>query len=216
MKKILVYGRTIIELIVLPMRVIYFFCIKPIFIYLVRKEIKYERDRYKNLLETYKEKCKEYDDNCGKTERLTKKINRLESVFEYHKNLNIEVSYTKKQELVFIFFSNLQEFNVFYLCGINGSHQSNDCRISLSNGLGYLKINDIISNTTNRGYARTLLEFTIKMAKEFGVKRILGDLSSVDSEKFDWLIPFYESIGFKTRLFDDRTSKMDGEIEMTL
>lgn len=215
-RRVLSYFRTIIELLFLPMRVIYFLCIKPIFRYLVQEEIKYEKDRYDDLLKKYREKSKEYNDNSKIIERLSKKLIRLESIFEYYKDWKFEISYTNKAEIVFLFSYNQNKLDSFYLCGINGSHHSNDCRIYLINYLDDMKIVDIISNTTNRGYARTLLEFTIKKAKELGVKKIYGDLSSVDSDSFDWLIPFYESLGFECTLFNDKGARMDGKIEMTL
>jgi len=141
----------------------------------------------------------------------------LESILKHYEDCIFEISYTKKGEIVLIFFSKQDKGAIkktYYLCGLNGEHNI-DSKILL-NRYEKLKIVDIGSYTQRRGYARALLEFTIQKAKKNQIEIIHGDLSSVDSYEFDWLIPFYESLGFECELYVNNKSVMDGKIEMAL
>lgn len=148
--------------------------------------------------------------------KLDAKINRVESIFKYYKNHILDTSYTSSGELVFIFSTKKNKLDDFYLCGINGVHCHNDSRIYLYKHENCLKIEDIISNTTRKGYAKALLEYTIKKANEFEVKKIYGYLSNVDSDRHEWLIPFYESLGFKYTFFNDISEKTNGKIQLEI
>ncbi|WP_282016035.1 GNAT family N-acetyltransferase [Marinifilum flexuosum] len=216
MKKLLMLFKTLVLIFFLPLELIYTFCIKPIFLFIVRSDINSMNDKYEDLLKSYRIKNKENENSLKKIESQNKRINRLESILEFYKDYKFEIEFTKEGETVLIFSSKKGKIDSFYLCGLDGCHGRNDCRIYLINGLHSLKIVDVISNTRNRGYARTLLEFVIQKAKDNQIKKICGDLSSVDSDEFGWLIPFYESLGFECELFKDTSTVMDGKMEMTL
>ena len=60
-----------------------------------------------------------------------------------------------------------------------------------------IMIDDIRADTSQKGYARAMLEFLINKAKQDkNIYRIYGMISYSDEKSFDWLIPFYESVGF--------------------
>ncbi len=65
---------------------------------------------------------------------------------------------------------------------------------------------DIISEREEKqkGYARTLLSFLIKLANEqHEYKSLVGWLSYEDRTRHHWLKKFYESLGFEVYLFDN-------------
>ena len=88
-----------------------------------------------------------------------------------------------------------------------------DCDIGVSWYGDSLKIKDVNARTERRGYARILLTYIIQIARQKGIKRIYGELSCVDKHQFDWLIPFYESLGFKTTLYKEPKGCIVGKIE---
>jgi len=62
---------------------------------------------------------------------------------------------------------------------------------------------DIISKERKKGYARELLSYLIKLAKEQKFKTIVGWLSYTDKDDHTWLKDFYVSLGFEVYLFGD-------------
>lgn len=121
-------------------------------------------------------------------------------------------------EILIIYYCSENIFDIIYLLGEKGSHPTNDSRINLSLSLSkkILKIDDFISNSANKGYGRFLMKYLIEKAKENKIEEIYGDLVPEDSPKFNWLIPFYESLGFTCTLFNDLKENMHGEIRLKL
>lgn len=206
--------KTIKDIFLFMPRLTYFICIRPLVICLAKNDIEEEKKRYKKLIIDYQKNNKQLKEVTEKHKKSTEKTERIESIFEYWKKYSFEVMHTKHNELTFIFSGKNKLIGEKYLMGSNGQHGTNDSKINVGWYIdGGIIIYDIISNTTKRGYARTLLEYTIKKAKEKGCSKIYGKLSSVDSDSFDWLIPFYESLGFKCTLFKD---KKNGEAILDL
>jgi hypothetical protein len=201
-----------------PLRLI-FWGLKLLLLFLLREEIRHEKNKYETLLK----KNGEINIKLSKTEGLNKLLNdktdRLKTLIHHYHNDEVEFDKTEKDENVFIFspkhmeFYGL-EFYSFYLCGMDGEDRIVDCQINLSNYPNAIKIDDIISNTKKRGYAKTLLNYTIRKAQASGIERIYGELSPVDADSFSWLIPFYESLGFTCILSNDK--QMGGKLELKL
>ena len=212
--KINKYLNDLIAIIFLPLSLIYSFGVEPLLLFLLRKEIKEEKEKYETLLK----KNGEINIKLSKTEGLNKLLNdktdRLKMLINHYHNYEIEFDKTEKDENVFIFSPKDMEFYSFYLCGMDGEDGTNDCRIHLSKYSNEIKIDDIISNTKKRGYASTLLNYTIRKAQASGIERIYGELSPVDADSFSWLIPFYESLGFTCILSNDK--QMGGKLELKL
>ena len=211
--KILMILRKIFHIIFFPLKLIYYLGIKRIVVFLAKDEIVYEKEKYEKLLVDYRKLRIEADEK-NETQKILKiKFDRLIRIFNHYDKWHFDVRATEKDEMVYIFSFREKIFNVFYLCGIDGNHFTNDCRIHFQNlSNSKIKIVEITSNTVNRGYAKTLLKYTIEKVKENGIQHITGDLSYIDRQSFVWLIPFYKSLGFTyLKLEDDGI--MDGIIE---
>lgn len=126
--------------------------------------------------------------------------------------------FISNNEILIIYYCSENIFDIIYLLGENGIDPTNDSRINLSLNLSkkILKIDDFISNSANKGYGRFLMKYLIEKAKENKIEEIYGDLAPEDSPKFNWLIPFYESLGFTCTLFNDPKENMHGEIRLKL
>lgn len=215
--KVKVFLNKLIYIILFFPKIIYVLCIKPIIVYLAKDEINTENKKYKNLLSEYRQVKNELQEKTKSEKILKVKINRFNNIIEHYKDWNTDIKLTKNKEIVFIFSSEKTEFDSYYLCGFDGKHSTNDCRINFQTyGISEMKILDIISETKNKGYAKTLLKYTIKEAKENGIEKIHGELGSPDKSRFEWLIPFYEFMGFTCTLFKDESKTIIGKIEMNL
>ena len=143
--------------------------------------------------------------NCN--ERFLKTIN-------YKPFLNYSISKTKENEMVIIGTPLEEPYDTpFYLYGYSSSNLDKDCILNLTkqksikqpikinnkeeNIFFDIMIDDIRADTSQKGYARAMLEFLINKAKQDkNIYRIYGMISYSDEKSFDWLIPFYESVGF--------------------
>lgn len=87
------------------------------------------------------------------------------------------------------------------------------CHVNIACDSENIHIEDLITKIPYRraGYARVLMEFVIQYAKDNHCNRITGELSRVDKDEFDWLIPFYKSIGFEITM----SGKYDGNMIMS-
>ena len=146
---------------------------------------------------------------------LEKNRGRILSILERNAFYTKEI-FNNNNEILIVYYNSNDIFDSIYLLGESGSHPTNDSRINLSLYGKNLKIDDLISNTKNKGYGRFLMKFLIEKAKDYNLEEIYGDLSPTDSSDFIWLIPFYESLGFTCTLFNNPTKKMDGEIRLKL
>lgn len=78
---------------------------------------------------------------------------------------------------------------------------------------------EVDSDLENRGIGSSLLKFMENWAREHGVKKLIGDLSSVDAEHIDKLSYFYRKYGYKFQLHDaeEKTSStFIGKVEKIL
>ncbi|MBP2615821.1 GNAT family N-acetyltransferase [Chryseobacterium jejuense] len=152
-----------------------------------------------------------------RNKQLSKRLERLKYIIEKDNNSKTEVSLTKNGEIVLITYSQINIFDKICLSGENGDGKSWDCVMSFKNYGSEIKIADFVTknDSENKGYGRALMNFVIAEAKRKNIKCITGDLSSVDSDSYEWLIPFYESFGFDCILFND-DKKIRGSIRLML
>lgn len=136
---------------------------------------------------------------------LSKRLERLKYILERNENSMTEAALPKHGEIVFMTYSQKNIFDSIYLSGENGNCNFWDSVMHFRDYGNEIKIVDFITkhNSENKGYGRALMNFVIAEAKKKDIKYITGDLSSVDADHFDWLIPFYESFGFDCKLFND-------------
>ncbi|WP_212898089.1 hypothetical protein [Capnocytophaga cynodegmi] len=196
-----------------PFEVCYCLILKPLAFKILEKEMYSERNR---TIEAYKKNGNLLKNIQYLEEEIKKthsKMNRIKCFIRRYTEYDKEVFLSENDELIFIFKSKEDCYNSWvYLCAENGTHQTNDSRIAISLYNNKIKINDFISNTNQRGYGRIFLNYLVNESFKKGIERIYGDLSPVDEEKFGWLIPFYESVGFNCILFNNDSKKMRGEI----
>ncbi len=210
--------KIIMSLITLPFLLIYSFIIKPIAFRILKKDFEEKEQKIKQLYKEKRNLVQENDNLKKEIEKEQHKIKRIKSIIKHYNNFENQVLLSDNNELIFIFYVKKDSLNDWiYLCGENGTHYTNDSRIALTCYGNRLKINDFISNSNKRGYGRFLLKHIIKTAKDSGVKEVFGDLSPTDKHEFDWLIPFYESLGFKCELFENNLrGGMEGKISMII
>ncbi len=198
--------------------------LKPIMRWFLRKELNSLREELHGYQNRNRQLRREVENLIEEKSNLNNRIERLKIIVrkktnDHHRN---EITLTKNDELVVITYNEKNIFTTIYLDGEMGDHPFWDCKIELRNQTDPsegIKIDDFLSNKEGNGYGRTLLNFLIKEAKKRGIKKIYGDLASVDKDSFDKLIPFYESVGFTCRLFKkgkERYNKMEGKISMIL
>lgn len=206
--------KALFDIIILPFRLL-FSILKLISYKILDKDFQNERNK---TLEAYREIGKlrtEVEQLTKEKEQIISEQDRLKSVFQNH-YYNRNVFLSDKNELIVICSNEENFFNGWiYLFGENGKHHHNDSRISLELTGKKLKINDFISNTRNKGYGRILLSYVIEKAFNYEIENIYGDLSDVDKNSFNWLIPFYKSIGFQVSIYNNPKTIMHGKIEMT-
>ena len=206
--------KVMFDIIKLPFRLLLFVS-KLISYKILDKDFEEEREK---TLEAYREIGKlrrEVEQLTKEKEQIISKQDRLKSVFKcgcYNRNVFL----SDKNELIVVCSNEENFFNDWvYLFAENGKHHHNDSRIALKLTGKKLKIKDFISNTENKGYGRILLGYVIEKAFNYDIETIYGDLSDVDKNNFDWLIPFYKSIGFQVTIYDNPKTIMQGKIEMT-
>lgn len=146
---------------------------------------------------------------------LTKRLERLKYILERNESAMTEAALTKHGEIVFMTYSQKNIFDSIYLSGENGDDKFWDSVMHFSDYGNEIKIEDFRTknDSENKGYGRVLMNFVIAEARKKDIKYITGDLSSVDADHFDWLIPFYESFGFDCKLFNN-DKKIRGNIKL--
>lgn len=211
----------ILNILILPFWLIYSLVIKPIAFRMFKKDFQQKEDKIQDL---YKEirNLRQQKEDLEKELKIEKhKKERIKNFIQYWQNKKKEIFLSNKNELIFIFLEE-ESFSHkrFVLYGENGKGDNLcDAEIGLSmfNMSNTSKIIYFISNTKRQGYGRILLEYVINFARQDGIKKIIGDLSPVDEYEFEWLIPFYKSVGFESKSYDDKSKeKMAGEIFMNL
>lgn len=206
----------VINIILLPLRLINEFLLKRVARFILKEELNDEKNK---LHESYKKRTElreEIAELSKQNELLNNRLLRVKYIIENNKGKRCELLLTKKGEIVSVIYRKKEMFDTIYLLGENSDNSFCDCKIDFKKFGDDLKIVDFVSKERNRGYGRVLIEFALAEAREAGVKKIYGDLSREDSDRFEWLIPFYESLGFQCQLFNDKTKRMDGLISMEL
>lgn len=192
------------------------YCIK----YLARFILKDEFVKENELLNKSFDRNKELNDLKNKYENENKLLNsrlkRLKEIIENNKDKKCEFSLTKSGEIICFAYNGNKFFDSIYVFGENGKDTNKDCFMNFSNCGEVLKIEDFMSKNQNHGYGRALMSFVIQKAYDENKKYIKGGLSSVDSQNFKWLIPFYESFGFECKFLADQTRSIVGSVNLDL
>lgn len=76
-----------------------------------------------------------------------------------------------------------------------------------------IKICDIQMEDNNIGNGSIAMNYFIKVSRQMGFDRIIGDISNVDKDHWDRLVHYYEKFGFKVTFNKEYTW---GEIELDL
>jgi|GEM_PF-1404129 hypothetical protein len=210
MKTIVVLVRCILDIISIPLRICYHNILRPTAFKIVKDDI--DREKEKSIA-----MYNEIQSLKNENKALNSKINRIKGFVERYKEYNKEVFLSDNNELIFIFENRKIPFDFCFLCAENGSHETNDSIIYLNVYGNDLKICDFISNTKKKGYAKILLNYLKKKAFDNGIEGFYGDLSPIDEDNFEWLIPFYESMGFQYEQVNlDNFEIMKGRIYMDI
>lgn len=202
--------------ILLPLHLIKGFVLKPIARSILRGE---------NLVEKHKlQDC--YRENAdlrlaaaklsGQNQVLDKRLRRIKYMVEKSESHRGELLLTKYGEIVSIIYGTEKLAGNIRLLGENGNGEFFDSEMYLQKSENELKITDFKSQEKRKGYGRSLIKFVIAEAGRLGVERIYGDLSSQDEANFEWLIPFYESLGFRCIMFKESKPPIIGSMFMEL
>ncbi|MDX3916510.1 MULTISPECIES: GNAT family N-acetyltransferase [Olivibacter] len=205
-----------INIILLPLHIMNEFFLKRVARFILKEELNDEKNK---LHESYKmrtELREEIAELSNENKLLNNRLLRIKYIIENNKSEKRELLLTKKGEIVSVIYRKEEMFDTIYLLGENSDNSFYDSKIDFQKFGNDLKIVDFVSKERNRGYGRALIEFALAEAREADIKKIYGDLSPQDSDRFEWLIPFYESLGFQCQLFNDKTKRMDGLISMEL
>ncbi|WP_409415721.1 hypothetical protein [Flavobacterium sp. PS2] len=182
------------------------------------KESKKNEEKFSGLYKELNTLKKEKENLSTENNSLTARLSRFKEILEDSPNNTFELTTTKKKELVIISYSNQNLFDTIRLFGENGNDKYGDCKIEFTKRGEEIHIEGFQSKIEGKGkgYGRVLMNFTIKKALEKNFKSITGKLSDVDSKSFNWLIPFYESFGFKCTLYEPDEKIIVGKIELNL
>ncbi|EHO13840.1 GNAT family N-acetyltransferase [Myroides odoratimimus] len=181
------------------------FFLKKLARYILRYELNNSnktREILSNRNQTLSNQNRDFTDDLKRSQKNKK---RLLKIINEKKDKSCDLAITSKDEIVYIFTSGTY-FISLQLYGTDSNHAWSDSEILYSiHGFkeDIVKIDSLDSNTKRKGYARTLMIYFIEKMKEQKVTEIYGDLSPVDKNSFDWLIPFYESLGFTCTLPTD-------------
>lgn len=185
----------------------------------LKEDLKRLNDTQNRLYADIRELNKQNKEYSKELTLISKRKERLTKLVQENTLKNCDVSLTENNEIVFISKSQTSG-TTLNLYGSDSTYHFRDSHIFYSSifdeSKKVVKIHDLISDTIKRGYGKTLMMQFIKKMKTEGVNVIKGDLSPVDQDSFTWLIPFYESLGFKCTLFTPDPTMMLGEIEMII
>lgn len=213
MKSIL---QTIRDILLLPFNLLH--VILKYFAYRInRNDLEKEKKKLESSYKTNRTLKDKFDILLKQNKDMEDNRNRILNLLKRTTVYTREI-FISNNEILIIYYCSENIFDIIYLLGENGNDPTNDSRINLSLNLSkkILKIDDFISNSANKGYGRFLMKYLIEKAKENKIEEIYGDLAPEDSPKFNWLIPFYESLGFTCTLFNDLKENMHGEIRLKL
>ncbi len=212
----------VFDILLFPFRIIYapvdYYIVSPLARLILKSEIirekkllnnSYERNRELNSLKEVQEK---------NIKKLSYRLDRMKGFLLDNKKLRSEVFLTRNEEIVFISYNIENIFDNIYLHGENGENNFWDSQMAFNKWGDELSVENFQTRNDlqNNGYGRVLLEFAIKKAKELGVKHISGKLSDRDKENFSWLLPFYESFGFKCIIYDEPKGPILGHANLSL
>ncbi|KFF15175.1 GNAT family N-acetyltransferase [Flavobacterium hydatis] len=208
-------------LLLLPFRLLFFILeemLKRMSRFILKNEIKEERDSFSALHKKYDMLKNEKENIVTENNALIARFNRFREIIKDDRNKTYELLITKNNEFTVIKYSKKKIFDTIRLLGESGNSKKCDSSMSFKKMGEVLKICDFQSEISEKGkgYGRVLMDFVIKKALEENIAYITGDLSNVDFESFNWLIPFYESFGFKCTLHQPDGKIIVGKIELNL
>ncbi|AIM35302.1 hypothetical protein KO02_00425 [Sphingobacterium sp. ML3W] len=206
----------VLYILLLPYYVLSYFILKPLARFILRNEIKYDKEL---LEQTRQLKSRLHGENEQLKEdviEFNRRLDRIKYIITQNKDKTCEISLTEKGEIVVITYDRNNVFDYIKIFGENSNHPYYDCQVALHTFGNDLKIVDFSSYRPGFGYGKTLLNFTFNKAKRSKFKRVYGDLSYMDKGGFNRLVPFYESFGFTCTLFEDTNQTIIGKIEMDL
>ncbi len=184
--------------------------------FILKKEIKEEKDFFSVLDKKIDVLEKEKENILTINNTLIERFNRFKEIIKDDRNKIYELAITSNNELVVISYSKKEIFDTIKLFGESGNNKDWDSFMSFYKMGKTIKICDFQSKIRGKGYGRVLMDFIIKKSREENITYITGDLSDVDSESFNWLIPFYESFGFQCTLYEPNKNVIVGKIELKL
>jgi len=123
----------------------------------------------------------------------------------------IEETKNQCEELVVVLAYRWEGFIILKLK--NKANAQNRAELFADTDENGLHINDIHTSASNTGNGSILMCCLLKIAVQEDIKRVYGELSSVDNDHFDRLEHFYSKFGFRIRFNEDRT---EGQIELML
>lgn len=209
----------ILHFLKLPFICLNIYVFYPLAKLILKEDLKRLNDTQNRLYADIRQLKKQNKEYAEKLTLISDRKKRLTKLVQEDKLKNCDVSLTEKNEIVFITKAQTSG-TTLNLYGSDSTYHYRDSHIFYSNifdeAKKVVKIHDLISDTIKKGYAKALMIQFIKNMKNEGVNVIKGDLSPVDQDSFSWLIPFYESLGFRCTLFTPDPTKMLGEIEMVI
>ena len=211
---------TILSFLLLPVSLLIYgiktYILEPIARLVLHKEIKEENAKRESSYKEARRLNEKLEKTMEENKGLRKRLGRIVEIVKNNPQKKLEIALSEKEEIVIFAHRPDKIFDTIHLFGEKGDHPFHDCKIDFHTRGNDLKIADFGSYKPGHGYGRALLNYTIKKAREKNYHRIEGDLSPVDAGNFNWLIPFYTSMGFTCRLFKEHPTGMDGIISMTL
>lgn len=195
------------------------FILEPLAKLILKEDLKRLNDTKNKLYTEIRVLNEQNEEYSNELDLINERHKRLAKLIQEKELINCDLSLTDKNEIVFISKSETSG-TTLKLYGTESIHHYRDSHIFYSsiydNSKKVIKIHDLISDTIKKGYGRALMTHFIEKMKNEGINVVWGDLSPVDKESFNWLIPFYESLGFTCTLFDQPSGKMLGRVEMVL
>jgi GNAT superfamily N-acetyltransferase len=206
-------------LLLFPFRLLFFILqemLQRISRFILKNEIKKEQENFSVLCKKNDVLKNEKENIFTENNLLTAKLDRFREIIKNDINKTYELAITTNNELVVISYSKKEIFDNIKLFGECGNNKDWDSKMEFTKRGEEIHIEDFQSKIEGKGYGRLLMDFTIKKALEKKLISITGKLSSVDSENFNWLIPFYESFGFDCTQYKDDGKVIVGKIELNL
>lgn len=208
---------SVLNLLTLPFKIIFYFIIHPLARFILKEDLEKEELLKRDLFFKIKNLRNDKEILTKLNDEFTIKQNRLKKSIIKNKDFRIsELMVTDEGEFIIINYSRKQLFDTIFLISERGNHSVYDCKMEMITDGQTIKITNFESTKRGFGYGKILMDFVIDKAIQKGIKTICGELSDVDEDGFERLIPFYESFNFKCKWYDEPRGRMLGKIEMII